>query len=100
MTRQARHATSAKQDTRAQYNTGDARSHFCQLLERVRSGEEIVIARAGDPIAKLIPYGGGQPTRPGVFRAHVVIHDATPAVDEQPAGEPLLVDANGAAERR
>jgi prevent-host-death family protein len=58
----------------ALYNTYDARTLFSELLERVRSGEEIVIGRAGDPIAKLVPYAGEE-TKPGVYRAHVYVHD-------------------------
>ena len=36
-------------------NVHDARTHFSKLLERVALGEEVVIARAGYPIAKLVP---------------------------------------------
>jgi prevent-host-death family protein len=61
----------------AQYNTYDARQLFSHLLERVRGGEVIVIAHAGDPIAKLVPFEDDRPRRPGVIRAHVVLHDAT-----------------------
>jgi prevent-host-death family protein len=34
----------------------EAKSQFSRLLARVEKGEEIVIAKAGRPIAKLIPY--------------------------------------------
>ena len=59
----------------AEYNTGDARDLFSHLLRRVRAGEEIVIAHAGRPVAKLIPYSGNDPRRPGVLRAQIVVHD-------------------------
>lgn len=39
----------------AQVNVHDAKTHFSALLERVRGGEEIVIAKAGTPVARLIP---------------------------------------------
>jgi hypothetical protein len=29
-------------------------------------------------VAKLVPYDGEGPTRPGVIRAHLLLHDATP----------------------
>lgn len=32
-----------------------AKTHLSRLIERVRQGEEIVIARGKDPIAKLVP---------------------------------------------
>lgn len=35
-------------------NIHDAKTHFSRLIERVQAGEEIVIAKAGKPVAKLI----------------------------------------------
>ncbi len=32
-----------------------AKTHFSKLLARVHSGEEIIIAKAGKPYAKLVP---------------------------------------------
>lgn len=37
-------------------NTHEAKTHFSALLKDVADGEEIVIARAGKPVARLIPY--------------------------------------------
>jgi prevent-host-death family protein len=36
-------------------NIHEAKTHFSRLLERVALGEEVVIAKAGTPVAKLIP---------------------------------------------
>jgi prevent-host-death family protein len=36
-------------------NVHEAKTHLSRLLERVAQGEEVVIARAGKPVAKLIP---------------------------------------------
>lgn len=36
-------------------NIHEAKTHFYNLLERVALGEGIIIARAGEPIAKLSP---------------------------------------------
>jgi prevent-host-death family protein len=38
-----------------QVNIHHAKTHLSQLLERAASGEEIVIARAGKPVARLAP---------------------------------------------
>jgi len=38
-----------------QLNVYEARTHLSQLLLRVEAGEEIVIARAGKPVARLVP---------------------------------------------
>ena len=40
----------------AMINTHEAKTHLSRLLERVARGEEIVIGKAGKPIAKLVPY--------------------------------------------
>jgi prevent-host-death family protein len=37
-------------------NVHEAKTHLSRLLERVSRGEEIVIGRAGKPVAKLVPY--------------------------------------------
>ncbi len=36
-------------------NIHHAKTHFSKLLEKVQLGEEIVIAKAGTPVAKLVP---------------------------------------------
>jgi prevent-host-death family protein len=36
-------------------NVHQAKTHLSRLLERVASGEEITIAKAGKPIARLVP---------------------------------------------
>jgi prevent-host-death family protein len=38
-------------------NIHEAKTHLSRLLNRVASGEEIVISRAGKPIARLVPIG-------------------------------------------
>lgn len=39
----------------ATVNILEAKTHLSRLLERVRSGERIVIAKAGKPVAELVP---------------------------------------------
>jgi len=36
-------------------NIHEAKTHFSKLLARVSTGEEIVIAKAGKPVARLSP---------------------------------------------
>lgn len=40
----------------ATVNIHEAKTHFSKLLRRVAAGEEIVIARAGRPVARLVPF--------------------------------------------
>lgn len=48
------------------FNTHEAKTHLSRLLVRVERGEEIVIAKAGKPVAKLMPLGQtGRPRQPG-----------------------------------
>jgi prevent-host-death family protein len=36
-------------------NIHEAKTHLSKLLEKVALGEEVVIAKAGKPVAKLVP---------------------------------------------
>ena len=38
-------------------NVRVAKAHLSSLLDRVARGEEIIIARAGKPVARLVPVG-------------------------------------------
>ena len=53
-------------------NVYEAKTHLSQLLAAVAAGEEIVIARAGKPLAKLVPYQEAvEPRTPGYWRGRV-----------------------------
>lgn len=45
-----------KRTGRKTVNVHEAKTHLSKLLERVEAGEEVVIARAGRPVARLIPF--------------------------------------------
>jgi prevent-host-death family protein len=53
-------------------NIHEAKTHFSKLLERVALGEEIIIARAGEPVAKLIPLIPKRSRTPGGAEGLVV----------------------------
>ncbi len=38
----------------------EAKTHLSQLLQRVAAGEEIIIARGGKPVARLVPFATPQ----------------------------------------
>ncbi len=54
-------------------NIHEAKTHFSKLIERVGEGEEITIAKAGKPVAKLVPYKEAQPPKrkPGAWKGKV-----------------------------
>ena len=55
-------------------NIHEAKTHLSRLVERVEAGEEVVIARAGRPVARLVPYRRPTAPRPlGVWRDRVTI---------------------------
>lgn len=68
----------------ASVNVYEAKTHLSQLLDRAAAGEEIVIARAGRPIARLVALSGASSRRrvPGAWRGKVSIADD---FDELPA---------------
>ena len=37
-------------------NVHEAKTHLSRLLNRILVGEEIIIAKAGKPVARLIPF--------------------------------------------
>jgi len=46
-----------------QVNIHYAKTHLSNLLHEVEGGVEVVIAKSGTPIAKLVPYKGAQKKR-------------------------------------
>jgi prevent-host-death family protein len=40
-----------------QFNIHEAKTHLSRIIERVEHGEEVVISRAGTPVAKVVPLG-------------------------------------------
>ena len=51
--------------TKTIVNIHYAKTHLSRLLERVQRGERITIAKAGDPVAELVPIAAGKPRVPG-----------------------------------
>lgn len=69
-------------------NVHAAKTHLSRLLERAEAGEEIVIGRAGKPIAKLVPYHPERPKRVfGRMKGQIVIHGDLDADNEEIARE-------------
>ena len=58
------------------FNIHEAKTHFSKLLERALSGEDVVIAKAGKPIARLMPYAQAdvKPRQPGKDKGKLIIH--------------------------
>lgn len=54
------------------FNIHEAKTHLSRLLERVQRGETITIAKAGTPVAMLVPVG--QPVAGRVSDVHRLPH--------------------------
>ena len=44
-------------------NIHEAKTHFSQLVDRAAKGEEIIIAKAGKPVARLTPINESENVR-------------------------------------
>jgi prevent-host-death family protein len=57
------------------YNIHEAKTHLSRILESVQSGEEVIISKAGKPIAKLVPIdaSSGGKRRLGQLKGRFVI---------------------------
>ncbi len=53
-------------------NLYDAKSQLSRLIDRAAAGEDIVIARSGRPIVRLVPVEEALPRHPGLLRGLVV----------------------------
>lgn len=64
-------------------NISEAKAQLSALIDAVSKGEEVLIGKAGVPIAKLVPYSGVSKQRvPGKLRGQIVIQKD---FDELPA---------------
>jgi prevent-host-death family protein len=56
------------------YNLYEAKTALSQLVERAAGGEEIILAKAGKPLAKLVPFRQTRrPRQPGGWEGKVKI---------------------------
>ena len=75
-----------------QVNIHDAKTHFSKLVSKATEGHEIVIAKSGKPVAKLVPYTTVKKQRfPGSSKGSVVIRDDF----EQPLPEEIMNSFSG-----
>ncbi len=52
-------------------NVHQAKTHLSRLIKRAHEGEEIVLARAGKPYARLMPLEEAKPRTPGIVEGKV-----------------------------
>lgn len=84
-------------------NIAEAKAHLSALVDRAAAGEEIVLSRAGRPVARLMPLAERIPRQPGVRREWQIPDDLflEPADEEDlEAAEGAGTDAIGISRRK
>ena len=56
-------------------NIHAAKTHFSRLIEEVEDGEEVVIAKAGTPVARLVPFKKTTRRKLGVLAGRLTVPD-------------------------
>jgi prevent-host-death family protein len=77
----------------AVFNVHDAKTNLSRLLERVAKGEEVIIAKSGRPVAKLVRVAV-EPRMPGRLKGRIRLG---PDFDE-PLPEEVLAAFRGERE--
>ena len=57
-------------------NVHEAKTHLSRLLDDVRAGEEIILAKAGEPYARLVPISPPGPRQFGFLPELAPLADA------------------------
>ncbi len=62
-------------------NIHEAKTNLSRLIERAVAGEEVIISKAGQPVARLVPYVETKKRRLGLLKGKIRI---APDFDELP----------------
>ena len=57
-------------------NVHEAKTHLSRLIAQVEAGEEVVIARNGKPVVRLMPVQQRGPREPGSWKGRISIDDS------------------------
>ncbi len=68
------------------FNTHEAKTHLSRLIQQAEEGDDVILARHGRPVAKLIPWPPARPTRTsGSWKGQVTYHDDIVGPDQDVA---------------
>jgi prevent-host-death family protein len=57
-------------------NISEAKAQLSALIEKVMAGEEVIIGKAGKPVARIVKYESRrQPRKPGILKGKIKIAD-------------------------
>lgn len=58
------------------FNIHQTKTNLSKLLEKMQKGEDIIIAKSGKPIAKLVPYEEKlKPRKAGLWKGKIWVSD-------------------------
>ena len=77
----------------AVFNVHEAKTHLSKLLDRVAQGEEVIIAKSGKPVAKLVRVAV-EPRKPGRLKGRIRVG----ADFDEPLPEEILAAFRGEKE--
>lgn len=58
------------------FNVHDAKTNLSRLLAQVEAGEEVIIARRGRPVVRLVPCKAPSKRQPDVLKGRLVVPDS------------------------
>lgn len=64
-------------------NIHEAKTQFSKLIARIESGEEIIIAKSGKPVARLVPLDYLEDRKPGIAEGRVTDAFFEPLPDDE-----------------
>jgi prevent-host-death family protein len=74
------------------FNIHAAKTQLSRLIEQAAAGEEIVIAKAGKPVARLVPFEPRrEPRKPGLMKGQIWIAEDF----EEPLPEEIMAAFRG-----
>jgi prevent-host-death family protein len=74
------------------FNIHAAKTQLSRLIEQAAAGEEIVIAKAGKPVARLVPFEPRrEPRRPGLMKGQIWIAEDF----DEPLSEEIMAAFRG-----
>ena len=56
-------------------NIHEAKTHLSRLIEEVAAGGEVIIAKAGKPMARLVPIEARKPLPWGLLKGKITVAD-------------------------
>jgi prevent-host-death family protein len=72
-------------------NIHEAKTNFSKLVDAAMEGEEIIIAKAGKPAARLVSYKTTRPKTFGVLKGKITIS----ADFDEPLSDEIISDFEG-----